>query len=615
MITYEVLLAQKKIEAADWKLFVEAIANYVGYFKTFKLIIVYQENTIRFFVRCRCLLPITFNGLNVFYLKKFSNFEIPKCKTGLFFHETKINYCIDIIDYCFNKLGAKFKGLVFNFVKVTNKLIISKKYLYLKKHYSLKKYSLFWSNSYDLLTINFDKNKRFFYKRIGKYLDISKILPLLNRDKTLCTMKIDTFPYLQGDFFLRQSSYDFCKHSLVIGASGSGKSKFISSFIKNIYLLNKSSKNYKVIIIDPHANIENDIGGLGQIIDFKEPFSSIDLFLNKGHDVVSGVELLLELLKELIKDQYNSKLERMLRHALYILLINENFSFRSLKSLLLDLEYRNNMINLSKEKLPDSVLSFFLNDFNELKTKAYGEAIAPIISFVDEMEILPAFGESRNVSNLENVIRNNFLTIFSLDKIYLGNKITKAIAGLIMQQLLMLVQGQAFSEQIILVIDEIAVIESPILTRYLAEARKYNLALILAGQYFNQISDNLKMAIFSNVINYYIFRVSKMDASVLVENLNMKIPLDNSKDTKIKLLTELNNREFIVRVANNGILIPAFKAKTLDFKKIPRKKMKKPKELGVLISKQENKNTFEITSSIKVKEVLKKNSTGRKVVK
>ncbi len=81
MITYEVLLAQKKIEAADWKLFVEAIANYVGYFKTFKLIIVYQENTIRFFVRCRCLLPITFNGLNVFYLKKFSNFEIPKCKT------------------------------------------------------------------------------------------------------------------------------------------------------------------------------------------------------------------------------------------------------------------------------------------------------------------------------------------------------------------------------------------------------------------------------------------------------------------------------------------------------------------------------------------------------
>lgn len=53
-----------------------------------------------------------------------------------------------------------------------------------------------------------------------------------------------------------------------------------------------------------------------------------------------------------------------------------------------------------------------------------------------------------------------------------------------MQQLLMLVQGQAFSEQIILVIDEIAVIESPILTRYLAEARKYNLALILARAIF-----------------------------------------------------------------------------------------------------------------------------------
>lgn len=139
-----------------------------------------------------------------------------------------------------------------------------------------------------------------------------------------------------------------------------------------------------------------------------------------------------------------------------------------------------------------------------------------------------------------------------------------------MQQLLIIIQRQEIDKKIIFIIDEVAIAENPILCRYLSEARKYNLSLILAGQYFSQISNELKNSIFANVINYFIFRVSKLDALVLVDNFNMKIPLDDSKERKIKLLTELNNRECIVRIESNGILLPAFKATTLNYKGIPR---------------------------------------------
>ena len=69
----------------------------------------------------------------------------------------------------------------------------------------------------------------------------------------------------------------------------------------------------------------------------------------------------------------------------------------------------------------------------------------------------------------------------------LGLNITKTIAGFAMQQILQLVQAHKFDEHIILVIDEVSIIENPIISRFLSEARKYNLSLILAGQYFEQI--------------------------------------------------------------------------------------------------------------------------------
>lgn len=70
----------------------------------------------------------------------------------------------------------------------------------------------------------------------------------------------------------------------------------------------------------------------------------------------------------------------------------------------------------------------------------------------------------------------------------------------------------------LVVIDEVSLIENPILNRFLAEARKYNLSLILIQQYFNQISEALRSAIFTNVSNFYVFRISKSDAMLLENN-------------------------------------------------------------------------------------------------
>ena len=401
-----------------------------------------------------------------------------------------------------------------------------------------------------------------------------------------------------------------------MGSSGCGKSKFISSFIYNIYQDENLRNLYRVVVIDPHASLKNDIGGIGKVLDFSTRQNSTYLFANNKNDVVSSTELLLDLFKILIAEQYNSKLERVLRHSVYLLLTYEAFNFENLKKVLLDLEYRSALIKQLKHTLPISIIDFFLTDFNDLKTKSYGEAISPIISFIDEMEMVPIFNSQNKCNNLKEIIDDNFLTLFSLDRTVFGDKVTKTVSGLIMQLLFTIMQKQKINKHIIFIIDEVATIENPILSKYLAESRKYNLSLILAGQYFNQISSQLQKAIFANTINYFIFRVSKLDANVLVDNFNMKIPLDDSRERKIKLLTELNNRECIVRLEANNTLFPAFKGKTLEYKSIPEIIKENSIDISHKQKKDEvNKSHFYLNNNINLRDILISNSTSRKVVK
>ena len=173
----------------------------------------------------------------------------------------------------------------------------------------------------------------------------------------------------------------------------------------------------------------------------------------------------------------------------------------------------------------------------------------------------------------------------------------------------------------ILIIDEVAIVENPILKNLLSEARKYNLSIILAGQYFGQISKDLQDAIFSNVMNYYSFRISREDAMILNNQLQMEMAVKNTYHNRIKLLTEIPNRDCIVRISKNGVLIPAFRARTLDFKSIPKNKnqilMKIDEKKDVRRNRILNSIGFKIgnDNSLDLKKLMESQSTSRRKIR
>lgn len=441
-------------------------------------------------------------------------------------------------------------------------------------------------------------------------IDISKNLHLLeSKASQKSLLQIDLFPYFHNFSYLPLTAIDFWRHSLVLGASGSGKSTFIANLVKQIQ--HYYPQKYHTLIIDPHATLSNDIGGLPNtcIYDFiNESIGLYDL-----DNSIMATEMLLVLFKDLLDDQYNPKLERVLRHTISILLENQLFSFTNFKRILLEPNFRTDLTN-SRRPTSSNIKNFFLVDFTELKTAHYNEAIAPLISFIDEIDAL----NLRNFpTKLQDAINYNSISIVSLNSATLGNRQIKIISNLILEQIYLLAISRKI-ENLILVIDEISLIDSPILAKMLAELRKFGVSIILSGQFLGQISNNTKNAILANTANLFAFRLSQSDAIELEQNLLIKSLKTTSPSDNQHLLLALPDRSCIARIMHNGKIMPAVLGKTLDFTPKPHLKPISPTQ-PILATTSPQKQSYSppplrVDSELSIRQIMVQNSTSRKKI-
>ncbi len=605
MVVQSIYLNKDNVSKDSWQELIDYICKYNGYFRKFKIVIEIFNNKLKYYLVTKYRVPPTINSIDDFLIKEEDvNIEIDYIKNKPIILDVDKN-AVELFDISKLKHDRELKYIIINIRGIGNKRLF-KTYLFFNNGNNYIRRRFMLARPTYILSVDFSNNKRFSYEKKNKYLNLEKILPLLTSNNT-GVFSVDAFPYLNGDLYLDYKDYDFFKHSLIVGSSGSGKSKLISLLIKNIML---NSDDYKVVVIDPHASIEKDIGGLDRtkVIDFFN--ESCDLFLSSSSDIVIKNELLLSVFKNLMKDGYNLKLERVLRYTINLLLVKEDFSFLNIRKVLLDLEYRNNLVKELTPKLNDTVVSFFLTEFNDLKTNYYNESISPIISFIDEMLVFSTF-EKKKIG-ISDVIKDNNITIFSLDRSILGDNIVKTISSLVMEEILESAIENRINKKLILVVDEVSLLENPIMERILSEARKFDIALILTEQYFGQISKKLQDAIFANVINYYVFRTSRSDAVILKDVLNIKFARSVTDDDKINLFTGLNNREVVVRISNNGKILPVVKAKTTDFVAIPLIRDKRNKENIVKNISTSIKTSFSNFTTRRLKDILITLSNSRK---
>lgn len=575
---FELYILTDKIEAGHWTKLHKAIVGHLGLLGgKYELIFRCSDNTVRFFVRCDRDLSSLSNSLEGLLLRPCSlgQVELP--------HATRKEHFVqfvsggNILDLKEKQQIQKGRSLEYACFSVRafshDKTVVSATLFFeLPGRLWVKSTKLLTSFPANLLAIDFSTNTHYLKKTVPRYLNLEKAIPMLTSDNVNALLEVDTFPYFPRNYYLNLTSYEFDKHSFIIGASGSGKSKFISLFVDRL-TKTALAMNYRVVVIDPHASLAEDFSQVEskKVINFGN--ESTELFSGNATDISAATELTGTLLKSLMGEAATAKTDRLLRFSVYVLLTAQAMSLGNLKRFLIEPELRNQIIEHVQEYVPTNIVHFFGADFNEMRTKYYNETISPIVSLVDEMQMQPALVGEGEMS-LSKTIQDNFLTVFSLNKVSMGEKVVKTVAGLLIQQIFLLAQARVFGQRVILIIDEVSVVQNPALASILAEARKFNLTVILTQQYFGQIEKDLRDSIFANVYNYYAFKVSEEDARALEGNLNIELPKElveaehekglKETDIRVKIMTELHPRECLVRVLANGQVVPAIKARTLD---------------------------------------------------
>ena len=586
---FEFFLLKDQVTKEDWQRLYNVFSQYIGVLKEFQVIVKVEENTIRYFVMSDRDLGSLSNNIEVGVLRpvKKEAIGLPASTTTGKERLVIMKAGADLLDLKEKYKVKKAKDLQFAVIKcrrINFEKAITNTYLYFQdagKNWTVNHKIAATFPSF-LLAVDFVANTRYLRKKVTKYLDIQKSLHIMQSENVGAVFEVDTFPYLPKNYYLSLGSYDFEKHSFIIGASGSGKSKLITLIVDKLANSPGLKQNYRVIVIDPHASLENDLAGIpdSTIINFKGQEQETELFAGAGTDVQAATELTGTLFKSLLSDQHNPKLERVLRFSLYVLMTAQVMSLDNLKRFVTDIEFRNQVLGHVQGYIPENIVHFFGTDFSEIRTKYYNEGISPIASLVDEMQMQPSLaGGSGNATSLAQIVNNNFLSVFSLNKVSMGEKVVKTVAGLLIQQIFLLAQARAFNQKVILVIDEVSVIQNPALAQILAEARKFGLSVVLTQQYFGQIEKDLQAAIFTNVYNYYVFKVSEEDARVLEGNLNIEIPKEilqgekdkglKQADVRVQMLTTLHPRECFLRLSAGGQLLPCVKARTLDVTAAP----------------------------------------------
>ena len=324
------------------------------------------------------------------------------------------------------------------------------------------------------------------------------------------------------------------RHFYVIGATGTGKSKFLEYLIRQ-----DIGHGFGFGIIDPHGDLIEDIKGWLYInlLDINDLQSKVILIEPTNPEAtvsfnpleqIKGIPPeeqageLVGVFKKIWWDSWGARMEDILRNSL-IALVENNLTLVELPLLLTDDLIRKRI--LKKVKNPHCLRCF--KAYERIRPYVWREWTESTLNKVDALladhRMRHIFTLPKSSFNLREIIDNQKILLVKLEKGRL-----KGSADLLGSLLLSKIKMAAFARTDIpkekrapfyLYIDEFQNFASKTFIDVLSEARKYKLYLILAHQNLAQVPIDLRASILSNCGVQVCFQVSREDAQIMAKEL------------------------------------------------------------------------------------------------
>jgi len=326
---------------------------------------------------------------------------------------------------------------------------------------------------------------------------------------------------------------DRLNHFYVIGATGTGKTKFLEYLIRQ-----DIEKGNGFGVIDPHGDLIEDIKGFlvlryepdDEIIsnrvilidpadpDFTVTFNPLEKV--SGVPIAEQANELISAFRKIWSDSWGVRMEDLMRNSL-IALAEAELTLTELPQFLTNRGVRQGIL----EKVSHPLAQEYFKRFDTMTDRSQVTWIEPIMNkigaFFSDDRIRHIFSSEKSSFNIREIMDHQKILLIKLDKGKL-----KDSADLLGSLLMAKIQMAAFSRSDILqrkripfylYIDEFQNFASESFSIVLSEARKYGLSLIMAHQTLAQIPEEMKSLILGNTGVQVYFRINRHDASLLAK--------------------------------------------------------------------------------------------------
>ena len=340
---------------------------------------------------------------------------------------------------------------------------------------------------------------------------------------------------------------DRTKHTYIIGKSGMGKSTLLENLI-----IQDINNGEGVCVIDPHGSLAEMLlhhipeSRIKDVVYFAPFDGEFPMGLNMLEKVPAEKRYLLangmmSAFKKIFTDgegkgTFSARMEYVLNNIILALLENDGQTLLGVNRMLFDKDYRKFIVSNVTDP---TVKDFWVNEYANYTEKT-AQDLAPAIQnkigqFVSNPLIRNIIGQKKTSFDVRQIMDEKKIFIANLSKGKVGEGNANLLGSLLITKIYLAAMSRADVDvyeaknlpPCYFYVDEFQNFANESFASILSEARKYKLALTVAHQYIEQMTDEVKSAVFGNVGTMITFRIGATDAEVFEKEFAPYFILDD----------------------------------------------------------------------------------------
>ena len=366
-------------------------------------------------------------------------------------------------------------------------------------------------------------------------------------------------------------SKDRARHTYVIGKTGMGKSILLENMaIQDIqngeglaFIDPHGSSAEKLLEYIPQERVQDVLYFAPFDMEYPVSFNIMEnVDADKRHLVANG---LMSVFEKIWEDMWSARMAYILNNTILALLEYPDATLLGINRVLVDKAYRKKVVDNVKDP---SVKSFWVDEFAGYSDRYAADATPAIQNkigqFTSNALMRNIIGQPKSSFDIREMMDNKKILIVNMSKGRVGEGNASLLGSMLITKIYLAAMSRADVSaktledlpQFYLYVDEFQSFANKSFADILSEARKYKLNLTIAHQYVEQMSEDVRAAVFGNVGTMITFRVGAIDAEIFEKEYD---PTFTAED-----LVSLGFRQMYLKLMIDGASSHPFSATSIS---------------------------------------------------